>query len=190
MLNERIRIRIDKDNNLVKTTNKKAIELEWDGVYWVYYGHIRKHFKQDGKEYNCFPIMYINEDLTRVEDIEMFGCEGDNTCEDGVLFHVEPDFNVWKSLKPFEELRKLANNGSLYQMIGCILVPEGNYENDADAVADYHLISEKDKTAFELLKNKYFIDSNAFERFKSVQTYLIDEDADGIYLFKKCEPLK
>lgn len=185
MLNERIRIRIDKDNNLVKTTNKKAIELEWDGVYWVHYGHIRKHFKQDGKEYNCFPIMYINEDLTRVEDIEMFGCEGDNTCEDGVLFHVVPDFNVWKSLKPFEELRKLANNGTMYQLVGMLLHPEGNYEDDSDAIADYYLITEKDNTALELLKNKYKVVSDHFHHFNSVQTYIIDDDNDGYYLYKK-----
>lgn len=104
MTRDNIRVRVS-NGKIVETTSKKGFELEWDGVYYCYYGRIR-NIVHDGKKYNCFPIMYIHEDLSKVEDIEMFGCEGgrDNSFDDGVLWDVPVNYEIWANLIPFKEL--------------------------------------------------------------------------------------
>lgn len=103
MAKENIRVRIS-NGKIVKTTNEKGLLLEWDGVYYCYYGRIR-NIEFNGKKYNCFPIMYIHEDLSKVENIEMFGCEGgrENSFDDGVIWDMPIDYDIWTKLKPFKE---------------------------------------------------------------------------------------
>lgn len=100
---EKLKVRIS-NGKIVETDSKRGIQLEWDGVFYIYYGRIR-NIEYDGKKYNCFPIMYIREDLSKVENIELFGCEGgrENSWEDGVLWEVPVNYEIWTNLKPFRD---------------------------------------------------------------------------------------
>jgi hypothetical protein len=80
------------------------------GVWEILYqddnfGECQVSFVYNGKTYNCFPIMKISEDLSKVEEIAMFGCEGgrENTCYDDYL-DMPVDYEIWSNLKPFREL--------------------------------------------------------------------------------------
>lgn len=72
-----------------------------------------------------------------------------------------------------------------YQLVGMLLQPYGNYDNDIDAIRDWEKMQEDDNFAFEQLLNKYQVESDNIESFECIADYLIDDDADGIYLFKK-----
>lgn len=54
-------------------------------------------------------------------------------------------------------------------------------------INDYDFIRNGGKQAIGYFMEKYPIDSNAYENLNSTNEYEIEEDADGIYLFKKCE---
>lgn len=99
-----MRIKIS-NGQIVETTSKKGLEInDFDGLYHNYYGRTR-NIEYNGKTYNCFPIMKISEDLSKVEEIAMFGCEGgrENTCYDDYL-DMPVDYEIWSNLKPFREL--------------------------------------------------------------------------------------
>jgi hypothetical protein len=75
-----------------------------------------------------------------------------------------------------------------FKLIGMILHPEGNYENDVEGIKDYNVISKGNEESFELLKNKYKVDSDNiewFDVFDDSVEYVFDEDADGYYLFER-----
>ena len=55
---------------------------------------------------------------------------------------------------------------------------------------DFDFIERGGKGAMELLYNKYPIDSNAYEDFNSTDEFKLEQDADGIYLFKRCDGMK
>lgn len=168
-----------EDGKIVVTNDVNDIFADWDGVYYNVFGHTKEKHTYNGKVYDCFPIVTLSEDLTQVIAIEMFGCEDGNQCEDGYL-DIPIDFNEWNDIKPFNDL--IYRN---YLLVGMILHPEGNYENDAEGVADYNKIVEDMGVAVELLNTKYRVQSDNVESFKSSSDYYIDEDADGIYLFKR-----
>lgn len=172
-----------KNDELVEV-EENGFYFEWDGVYFIHYGK-EKMYEYKGKKYNCFPIVYLSEDLSKVEDIELFGCEGDDMSNDGLLFEVDIDFNVWKELKPFKDLMNKANEGHDYLLVGMLLHPKGNYEDDEVAVADYYIVADGGKTAIELLKTKYKVDSDNVENFYNYAPYIMSEDSDGYYLFKR-----
>lgn len=104
MIRENIKVRVS-NGKIVETKSKKGFDLEFDGVYYCYYGRIR-NIEYNGKKYNCFPIMYIHKDLSKVEDIELFGCEGgrENTFEDGVLWEVPVNYDIWTNLRQFRDI--------------------------------------------------------------------------------------
>lgn len=77
---------------------------------------------------------------------------------------------------------------SNYRLIGMILHPEGNYDNP-DSIADYNVISKNEDNAVELLRDKYFVESDVTESFPLDDEYVIDEDGDGFYLFEKIQTI-
>lgn len=93
------------NNRMIETSENEGIQLEWDGVFWVYYGE-SKMYTHEGVTYDCFPIVTISEDCDKVEDITMFGCVGENRCEDAELFDLPIDCDVWPEIRPFAELMK------------------------------------------------------------------------------------
>lgn len=54
---------------------------------------------------------------------------------------------------------------------------------------DWEIIEKGGKEAMKLLYSKYPIDSNAYENFNSTMKYKLEQDADGIYLFKRCDDM-
>ena len=97
-----------KNGKMVKSATETDFFLDWDGVYYIYYGG-QRHYTYEGVTYDCFPIVTIAEDLSRVEDISLFGCEGDKQSEDGYLFHLPMDFDLWPNCVPFEKLNNYSN---------------------------------------------------------------------------------
>lgn len=77
---------------------------------------------------------------------------------------------------------------SEFKLIAMILHPEGNYENDAQGIADYNVIAKGDDRGIELLRDKYSVESDNiewFDEFDDSVVYVFDEDADGYYLFER-----
>ena len=72
-----------------------------------------------------------------------------------------------------------------YKMIGWINNPSLMGIKSDEALADYASIEKKDNVALALLKDKYNVPYGNTEEFDSDEKYIIDEDADGIYLFEK-----
>lgn len=170
-----------ENGKLVKSEIETDLYIEWDGVYWNFYGKSNPTYAYNGKVYDCFPIVTISEDLSRVVAIEMFGCEGDNQFDDGYL-DIDINLDDWEEIRPFNDLMR--HN---YHIVGFILHPEGNYDNDAEGIADYNEIVRDEMKAVELLLTKYRVESDAYETFVDDADYHIDEDADGIYLFKRVD---
>ena len=96
-----------ENGKLVESTEPTDYRLEWDGVYYNYYGE-SKDYTYEGVTYDCFPIVTITEGLT-IEDITLFGCEGTNRCEDSELFHLPIDFSLWADCKPFNDIYEHSN---------------------------------------------------------------------------------
>ena len=73
-----------------------------------------------------------------------------------------------------------------YKIIACLL----NFEDLAlneQSKKDYYFITDE-HNPFEERKERlaqYRIDSNVVEEHKSEEKYIIDEDADGLYLLEK-----
>jgi hypothetical protein len=73
-----------------------------------------------------------------------------------------------------------------FRLIAMLLQPEGNYtiEDNPQAVADFEKLEMGDENSFEILQ-KYEVDSDHYMEFDTIADYVIDEDADGFYLFEK-----
>ena len=54
---------------------------------------------------------------------------------------------------------------------------------------DWEIIERGGKQAMKLLYKKYPIDSNTCENFNSTDKYILEQDGDGIYLFKRCDDM-
>lgn len=67
-----------------------------------------------------------------------------------------------------------------YKMVACIIESEDMGE---EARADYEAIENGEDDAVERLL-KYKVESNVTEFFINENKYVIDTDADGVYLFK------
>lgn len=52
------------------------------------------------------------------------------------------------------------------------------------AVADFERLDNGDENSFEILQ-KYEVDSDHYMEFDTIADYVIDEDADGFYLFER-----
>lgn len=168
-----------ENGRIVETNNENDIYIEWDGIYYIYYGKSNRNYQHNGKTYDCFPIVTISEDLGKVIDISLFGCENDDYCDDG---YIDVDFIVedWEDCKDFYELM---NTQSTYQLVGMLLHPEGNYDQYPDLVNDYHDVCDNKDLLIEALKTKYVVEG-ATETFNGNAEYIFDEDADGFYLYK------
>ena len=97
-----------RNGKLVKSSNlgKHSYVFQWDGVYYIHYGGA-KMYTYEGKTYNCFPIITITENLKLVS-IELFGCEGvdaDTFMDDGFLWELPMDYDLWSELKPFKTIK-------------------------------------------------------------------------------------
>lgn len=73
-----------------------------------------------------------------------------------------------------------------FRLIAMLLQPEGNYtiEDNPQAVADFEKLEMGDENSFEILQ-KYEVDSDHYMEFDTIADYVIDEDADGFYLFER-----
>lgn len=73
-----------------------------------------------------------------------------------------------------------------FRLIAMLLQPEGNYtiEDNPQAVADFEKLEMGDENSFEILQ-KYEVDSDHYMEFDTIADYVIDEDADGFYLYEK-----
>lgn len=73
-----------------------------------------------------------------------------------------------------------------FRLVAMLLAPKGNYtiENSPQAVADYERLENDDPNSFEILQ-RYKVDSDHYMEFDTIADYVIDEDADGYYLFEK-----
>lgn len=73
-----------------------------------------------------------------------------------------------------------------FRLIAMLLQPEGNYtiEDNPQAVADFEKLEMGDENSFEILQ-KYEVDSDHYMSFDTIADYVIDEDADGFYLFER-----
>ena len=172
-----------ENGRIVETNNENDIYIEWDGIYYIYYGKSNRNYQHNGKTYDCFPIVTISEDLGKVLQIELFGCEGENQCEDSILFDVEFKVEDWADCKEFYDLM---NTKSEYQLVGMLLHPEGKYDQYPDLVNDYYDVYDNKDLLIEALKTKYVVEG-ATETFNGNAEYVFDEDADGFYLFKRIE---
>lgn len=172
-----------ENGRIVETNDVNDNYLEWDGIYYIYYGKNNPKYVCEGKTYDCFPIVTIDENLGKVLQIELFGCEGENQCDDG---YIDVEFKVedWADCKDFYELM---NTESTYQLVGMLLHPEGNYDQYPDLVNDYYDVCDNKELLIEALKTKYVVESDNFEVFNGNAEYYFDEDADGFYLFKRID---
>lgn len=104
-----------ENGRIVETNNENDLYIEWDGIYYIYYGKSNHNYQHNGKTYDCFPIVRISEDLSKVIDISLFGCKDYNYWEDG---YIDVGFIVedWEDCKDFYELMK---SQSTYQMGEC-----------------------------------------------------------------------
>lgn len=75
-----------------------------------------------------------------------------------------------------------------FRLIAMLLQPEGNYtiEDNPQAFADFERLDNGDEDSFEILR-KYEVDSDHYMSFDTIADYVIDEDADGFYLYKKVD---
>lgn len=73
-----------------------------------------------------------------------------------------------------------------FRLIAMLLQPEGNYtiEDNPQAVADFEKLEMGDENSFEILQ-KYEVDSDHYMEFDTIADYVIDEDADGFYLYER-----
>lgn len=73
-----------------------------------------------------------------------------------------------------------------FRLIAMLLHPEGNYtiEDNPQAFADFERLDNGDENSFEILQ-KYEVDSDHYMEFDTIADYVIDEDADGFYLFER-----
>jgi hypothetical protein len=170
-----------ENGRIVETHNENDIYLEWDGLYYIYYGKENHQYEYNGKIYDCFPIVTIDKNLGIVHSIELFGCEGDNQWDDGILFDIDFKIDDWEDCREFYDLM---NTKSEYQLVGMLLHPKGNYDNHPELVAEYHDVCGNLGTLIEALKTKYVVESDNFEVFNGNAEYYFDEDRDGFYLFK------
>lgn len=77
----------------------------------------------------------------------------------------------------------------MYRLIAMLLAPSESGYNDEKTVAIYNTInkiieSEERDIAIGLLLN-FPVDSDNITRFDSNETYILDADLDGVYLYKK-----
>ena len=76
-----------------------------------------------------------------------------------------------------------------YRLIAMLLAPSESGYTDAETTAIYNTmdkcieVGDRD-TAIGLLMN-FPVDSDNIERWDSTETYLLDADLDGVYLYKK-----
>lgn len=95
-----------ENGKIIKTDNPNDLWLDWDGEYYLYYGE-EKYYNYKDKTYDCFPIVYINRNLTKIVDMELFGCEKDDKFNDSVLWGIPVDKEFWDEIKIFENIPKL-----------------------------------------------------------------------------------
>lgn len=169
-----------ENGRIVETHNENDLYLEWDGIYYIYYGKNNPKYEYEGKTYDCFPIVTIDKNLGEVLEIALFGCEGDNQWDDG---YVDVEFKVedWEDCREFYDLM---NTKSEYQLVGMLLHPEGNYDQHPELVAEYHDVCDNLELLIDALKTKYVVESDNIEVFNGNAEYYFDEDRDGFYLFK------
>ena len=170
-----------ENGRIVETNDVNDIYIEWDGLYYIYYGNANHQYEYEGKTYDCFPLVTIDQNLGIVHQIELFGCEGDNQWDDGILFDIDFIVEDWEDCREFYDLM---NTKSEYQLVGMLLHPEGNYDNHPDLVNEYYDVCDNMELLIEALKTKYVVKSDNFEVFNGNAEYYFDEDRDGFYLFK------
>ena len=169
-----------ENGRIIETNNENDIFLEWDGIYYIFYGNANHNYECGGKTYDCFPLVTIDENLGEVLRLELFGCEGDRQWEDGYL---DIDFKVedWADCKEFYELMRTKSE---YILVGMLLHPEGNYDHHQDLVDEYYDICENKELLINALKTKFAVKSDSKEIRNGNAEYYFDEDRDGFYLYQ------
>lgn len=170
-----------ENGRIVETNNENDIFLEWDGNYYIFYGNANNKYEYEGKTYDCFPIVTIDEGLGEVLMIEMFGCEGDKQNEDNLLLDMEFKVEDWKDCTEFYKLFKTQSE---YALVGMLLHPEGNYADIQELVDEYENLCQDRELLIEALKTKFIVESNVTETRYGNAEYYFDEDGDGFYLYK------
>ena len=70
-----------------------------------------------------------------------------------------------------------------FLLIAMLLQPEGNY-TDEETIIDFQNISNG-IADIDYFADKYAVNSDNIMEFDSIADYVIDEDADGVYLYKR-----
>ena len=72
-----------------------------------------------------------------------------------------------------------------YKIVAHLLSPDLQDEKTRTAEYDADYEKFQDVRNIEEFEKKYPIDSNVVEEFDSIVDYILQADADGIYLYKK-----
>lgn len=70
-----------------------------------------------------------------------------------------------------------------FLLIAMLLQPEGNY-TDEETIIDFQNISNG-IADIDYFADKYAVNSDNITEFDTIADYVIDEDADGVYLYKR-----
>ena len=70
-----------------------------------------------------------------------------------------------------------------FLLIAMLLQPDGNY-TDEETITDFQNISNG-IADIDYFADKYAVNSDNIMGFDTIADYVIDEDADGVYLYKR-----
>ena len=78
---------------------------------------------------------------------------------------------------------------NLYRLVAMLLAPSESGYRDFETITIYNIIDDAiekgdRETAIELLL-EYAVDSDNITHFDCEETYVLDSDLDGLYLYKK-----
>lgn len=136
----------------------------------------------DGRFYCTFPTLKETfSNKKNLNDALYYRMEHEDC---GWFDDILGDLNLWDIFEGYYFSGRLDNvkmvESHEYEMVACIIESEDMGE---EARADYEAIENGEDDAVERLL-KYKVESNTTEFFINKGEYVIDTDADGVYLFK------